>query len=69
MTKYTDIYLLEYSVVCEDGTRNLLNKELLARCPLVGTANLIAKYLRENAYKYLLAYDGETSHIFKIVVE
>lgn len=65
----TCIYLLEYSAVRDDGTRKLLNKDLVASCPLVGTANLIAKYLRENVYKYLLAYDGETSHIFKIVVE
>ena len=66
--KKSKVQLVEFSPELEDGHRNTLSEKTLATCTERGTAELIAMYLREGAYKKLLSYAGKNGRIYALSV-
>lgn len=64
----TQVKLMEYSPICEDGQRKLISEQVIASCNKRGTAELIAMYLRNGAYEVLLSATGKEERIYELIV-
>lgn len=65
------VTVVEYSPVCDDGSRKTMSKEVIASCNRRGDAENIAWLLRNYTYDWMYdeIHNTENTSCFRIAVE